>query len=253
MSNEVVLRSADQMMLAETEMRSAAQRAAAILKLPGTTHKIQGRRYVGKEGSTAIGQVLGLYPVQSKPEGVYEGHELLGWEASCQIVDMGGTIRARAFATCWLDELDRYGKLRWERQTAYSMAQTRALVKAYGMVISPIIAISDTNVSSTPAEEMPVRLSQTEDLPMEQPAGVAPEVSNAARRATVSHATRVWFLNHTIEPDKIDPDRARLMVDAMMSKDAIQSAADVETALNPLKSEPKRSASSVLEDALAIL
>lgn len=252
MTTAITVRSESDMELAEQELRHAAVRAANILKLPGTTHKIQGRRYVGKEGSTAIGQTLGLFPHQDKPVGVFDdaGEQLLGWEASCRIVDQGGTVRAVAHATCWLDEVDGRGQPRWEKQTAYSMAQTRALVKGYGMVIAPIIAISDAKVFATPAEEMPARMSPVDDLPIEQPAGDPP--GGAARRRNIAGWTANWFSHNATDNELLDPEQSRLLIDKLASMDTIQTEAQVATALKPLLTQ-STVASRIVENGLALL
>lgn len=75
----------------------------------------------------------------------------IGWEARVEVKDREGNMRGSGEAMCTRDEK------RWADADEYairSMAQTRAMGKAYRMALSYVVALA--GYEATPAEEMPL-------------------------------------------------------------------------------------------------
>lgn len=127
---------------------------------------IQGRNYVHVEGWQFAGSLLGIIPRIVQVENLSIG-KVYKWKADSEIVNTkNGEIIARGFAICSSDELK---KKSFDEYAVLSMAQTRAIGKAYRNVIGWIMKLS--GYESTPAEEImreEVTPMPKEDVPQQK-------------------------------------------------------------------------------------
>lgn len=109
---------------------------------------ISGNTYVTSEGWETLGTMLGCTPYVESVEEVSLGEKKhqYGYQATVSI-RQGDHILSRAYA------MAERNNNQSERHAVYSMAQTRALGKAYRMAFSWIMKMA--GYEPTPAEEMP--------------------------------------------------------------------------------------------------
>ena len=119
--------------------------------------KIGPSEYVTAEGWEVLGTMLGCTPyVESVEEIPTDSKGKFMYKATVSI-RQGDTILSRASA------MAERNKMQNDRPSVYSMAQTRALGKAYRMALSWIVKMAD--YEPTPAEEMP-RFKQPQTRPV---------------------------------------------------------------------------------------
>lgn len=107
----------------------------------------KGNKYVTAEGWEVLGTMLGCTPyVESVVEIPIDRKGAFGYQATVSI-RQGDNILSRATAMAERNNMQR------DRPSVFSMAQTRALGKAYRMALSWIIKMA--GYEPTPAEEMP--------------------------------------------------------------------------------------------------
>lgn len=119
-----------------------------VIKKQELAVNIKGHTYVTAEGWETLGTMLGCAPFVESVEKLNLGEKKhqYGYQATVSI-RKGDTILSRAFAMA-----ERNGN-QSDHPSVYSMAQTRALGKAYRMAFSWIIKMA--GYEPTPAEEMP--------------------------------------------------------------------------------------------------
>lgn len=110
---------------------------------------IQGKNYVHVEGWQFAGGMLGLMPIITETIDLSSGNEVK-WRATCDIIEMkSGKILGRGIAIC----SNKEGKKKsFDEYAVLSMAQTRAIGKAYRNLIGWTMKLA--GYASTPAEEM---------------------------------------------------------------------------------------------------
>ena len=109
--------------------------------------KIGPSEYVTAEGWEVLGTMLGCTPyVESVEEIPTDVKHKFMYKATVSI-RQGDTVLSRASAMAERNNMQK------DRPSVYSMAQTRALGKAYRMALSWIVKMAD--YEPTPAEEMP--------------------------------------------------------------------------------------------------
>ena len=109
--------------------------------------KIGPSEYVTAEGWEVLGTMLGCTPyVEEVVEITPDKSPKFMYKATVSI-RQGDTILSRASAMAERNNMQK------DRPSVYSMAQTRALGKAYRMALSWIVKMAD--YEPTPAEEMP--------------------------------------------------------------------------------------------------
>lgn len=110
-----------------------------------TNKKGQTNEYVTAEGWEVLGTMLGCTPYVEEVVEIPSAHKFC-YKATVSI-RQGDVVLSRAFAIAERNERQK------DRPSVYSMAQTRALGKAYRMALSWIIKMA--GYEPTPAEEMP--------------------------------------------------------------------------------------------------
>ena len=109
--------------------------------------KIGPSEYVTAEGWEVLGTMLGCTPFVEDVVEIPVDHKHKFMYKATVSIRQGDTILSRASAMA--ERNDRQS----DRPSVYSMAQTRALGKAYRMALSWIVKMAD--YEPTPAEEMP--------------------------------------------------------------------------------------------------
>lgn len=151
--------------------RDMAGALADVIERQKLATMIQGRKFVGVEGWTTLGVMLGVIAREvqtTEQDGIYT--------AIVELVRVNdGACISRASAECGSDdELDRYGKPVWANRPRYarrSMAQTRATGKACRLAFSWIMALA--GYEPTPAEEMPDTRQDERPESQQQTSGLA--------------------------------------------------------------------------------
>ena len=109
--------------------------------------KIGPSEYVTAEGWEVLGTMLGCTPYVESVEEIPTDHKHKFMYKATVSIRQGDTILSRASAMAERNNMQK------DRPSVYSMAQTRALGKAYRMALSWIVKMAD--YEPTPAEEMP--------------------------------------------------------------------------------------------------
>lgn len=110
---------------------------------------IVGKNYAHVEGWQFAGGLMGMFPRVVSVENLSNGSEVK-WKADVEIVRLkDGQILSRGFAICSTKETK---KKSFDEYAVLSMAQTRAIGKAYRNVIGWVMKLA--GYDGTPAEEM---------------------------------------------------------------------------------------------------
>lgn len=112
-----------------------------------TNKKGQTNEYVTAEGWEVLGTMLGCTPYVEEVVEIPSAHKAKFCYKATVSIRQGDVVLSRAFA------IAERNKMQKDRPSVYSMAQTRALGKAYRMALSWIIKMA--GYEPTPAEEMP--------------------------------------------------------------------------------------------------
>lgn len=115
---------------------------------------IQGKNYVNVEGWQIAGAFTGIFPVVESVENLSQG-ETYRYRAEVSLQDKDGNKVGYGVAICTNKEP---GKSRFEEYAVASMAQTRAVGKAFRMKIGWLLKIA--GYETTPAEEMDVIMAR---------------------------------------------------------------------------------------------
>lgn len=118
---------------------------------------IRGKNYVNVEGWQIAGAFTGVFPIVEKVENLSEGN-FYKYRAEVTLRDKDNNIVGSGMAICTNKEA---GKTRFDEYAVASMAQTRAVGKAFRMKIGWLLKIA--GYETTPAEEMPQEGQVIED------------------------------------------------------------------------------------------
>jgi hypothetical protein len=140
----------------EAEVAWASECAKALVRVidsqPSMKVKIGKGDYIKVEGWQVLGAMTKIDGVQVDWTREYrdpDTQEVLGWEARVTVRDRDERIRGQGDASCLRTESN------WKQRDDFalrSMAQTRAMGKAYRMALSYIVGLA--GYQTTPAEEM---------------------------------------------------------------------------------------------------
>lgn len=111
--------------------------------------KIQGHNYVHVDGWEFAGGMLGILPRVVEVENLSSKEDKeIKWSAQVEIVDKDGKVVSRGFALCSNKENKKKG---FDEYAVLSMAQTRAIGKAYRNVLAWVMKLA--GYETTPSEE----------------------------------------------------------------------------------------------------
>lgn len=109
---------------------------------------IKGKNYVNVEGWQIAGAFTGTFPVVESVENLSDG-DTYRYRAEVSLRDKDGNKVGSGVAVCTNKEA---GKTRFDEYAVASMAQTRAVGKAYRLKIGWLLKVA--GYETTPAEEM---------------------------------------------------------------------------------------------------
>lgn len=109
---------------------------------------IKGKNYINVEGWQIAGAFLGIYPIVDTVENLSDGTHYK-YRAEVNLYDKDGTKVGSGMAICSNKEA---GKRGFDEYAVASMAQTRAVGKAFRMKIGWLLKVA--GYETTPAEEM---------------------------------------------------------------------------------------------------
>lgn len=109
---------------------------------------IQGKNYVNVEGWQAAGAFAGIFPMVDKVDNLSDG-TYYKYRAEVSLYDGNGNRVGSGMAICSNSEP---GKTKFAEYAVASMAQTRAIGKAFRMKLGWLLKIA--GYETTPAEEM---------------------------------------------------------------------------------------------------
>ena len=118
---------------------------------------IQGKNYVNVEGWQIAGAFTGIFPVVELVENLSEG-DLYKYRAEVSLRNAAGDKVGYGVAICTNKEP---GKTRFDEYAVASMAQTRAVGKAFRMKIGWLLKIA--GYETTPAEEMDAVIARSKE------------------------------------------------------------------------------------------
>ena len=234
------------------ETLDLAKDLAKFIKDNKLSTNVQGKEFVNVEGWQYAGSRLGIVPIVEHVINVGSAEELK-YQAKVTLYDIrhGATVGA-GFAVCSNKES---GKKFYQEFAIMSMAQTRAIGKAYRNCLAWIIRAA--GYEPTPAEEMdydtnkaavalpapvaaqPVPAMQV--VPAEAPA-VAEPAAPAVQYATASQKEEIIrLLNHPVitRPEKT---KMLLNINRLDEERAIQSIAKLRKAIDDRENGVKEAA-----------
>lgn len=118
---------------------------------------IKSKNYVNVEGWQIAGAFTGIFPIVEKVENLSDGKDYK-YRAEVTLRDKNNNIVGSGMAICTNEES---GKKNFDEYAVASMAQTRAVGKAFRMKIGWLLKIA--GYETTPAEEMDAVVYEAED------------------------------------------------------------------------------------------
>lgn len=148
-----------------------AQDLARFIKENNLFHNIQGKAYVNVEGWQYAGARLGIVPVIESLTNYSTDNKEIKYQALVKLLDLKSQQTVGSgFAIC--SNLEN-GKRNYQEFAIASMAQTRAIGKAYRNILAWIIRAA--GYEPTPAEEMDyMNREETPTVEKEKPTDRAP-------------------------------------------------------------------------------
>jgi hypothetical protein len=136
-------------------MLNLSKDLAKLIKEKGLSSNIQGKQFVNVEGWQFAGASLGLMPIITETtdltrRGTEPGQVEIKYLAKCEVRNINtGQLVATGVAICSNFE---HSKKRFDEYAILSMAQTRAIGKAYRNLLAWLMKAA--GFEATPAEEM---------------------------------------------------------------------------------------------------
>ncbi|QHT69528.1 hypothetical protein GXP67_24220 [Rhodocytophaga rosea] len=158
---------------------------AKFIKENKLFHNIQGKEYVNVEGWQYAGSRLGILPVVKELTNISDEHEMK-YQAKVELLNLRTEqIIGSGFAICSNKES---GKKYYQEFAIASMAQTRAIGKAYRNILAWIIRAA--GYEPTPAEEMDYMAQPAANEPAQSYTN-RPQASKPAAVVAESHPAPV--------------------------------------------------------------
>ena len=239
------------------ETLDLAKDLAKFIKDNKLSTTVQGKEFVNVEGWQYAGSRLGIVPIVEHVINVGNTDELK-YQAKVTLFDLRhGTTVGAGFAVCSNKES---GKKFYQEFAIMSMAQTRAIGKAYRNILAWIIRAA--GYEPTPAEEMDYETNKSaaasvaapvqsvpamQVVPAETAAPAAAAVAGEAPAAPVQYATAlqkeeiIRLLNHPVitRPEKT---KMLLNINRLDEERAIQAIAKLRKAIDDRENGVKAAA-----------
>jgi hypothetical protein len=166
------------------ETMHLAQDLAKFIKENRLFHNIQGKAYVNVEGWQYAGARLGILPIVEALNRIEEENGELKYQAEVKLMNLRTQqMIGSGFAICSNKE---FGKKSYQEFAIASMAQTRAIGKAYRNILAWIIRAA--GYEPTPAEEMDY-MSKEDEVPVAQQANTQKEVPQGKSQTPKKEST----------------------------------------------------------------
>ena len=141
-----------------------AQDLAKFIQENKLFHNIQGKAYVNVEGWQYAGARLGILPIIEELRRIESEGGELKYQAEVKLMNLRSQqVIGSGFAICSNKE---FGKKAYQEFAIASMAQTRAIGKAYRNILAWIIRAA--GYEPTPAEEMDYMIKDEVETPEEK-------------------------------------------------------------------------------------
>lgn len=158
-------------------MLSLSKDLSKLIKEKGLSSNIQGKQFVNVEGWQFAGASLGLMPIITETtdltrRGTEPGQVEIKYMAKCEVRNITtGQLVATGVAICSNFE---HSKKRFDEYAILSMAQTRAIGKAYRNLLAWLMKAA--GFEATPAEEMDFAPADTPKKPTQTVQEVVAEI-----------------------------------------------------------------------------
>jgi hypothetical protein len=158
-------------------MLNLSKDLAKLIKEKGLSSNIQGKQFVNVEGWQFAGASLGLMPIITETtdltrRGTEPGQVEIKYMAKCEVRNINtGQLVATGVAICSNFE---HSKKRFDEYAILSMAQTRAIGKAYRNLLAWLMKAA--GFEATPAEEMDFATSESPKKPSQTVQEVVAEI-----------------------------------------------------------------------------
>lgn len=158
-------------------MLSLSKDLSKLIKEKGLSSNIQGKQFVNVEGWQFAGASLGLMPIITETtdltrRGTEPGQVEIKYMAKCEVRNITtGQLVATGVAICSNFE---HSKKRFDEYAILSMAQTRAIGKAYRNLLAWLMKAA--GFEATPAEEMDFAPADTPKKPAQSVQEVVAEI-----------------------------------------------------------------------------
>lgn len=167
-----------------------AQDLAKFIKENRLFHNIQGKAYVNVEGWQYAGARLGILPIIEELRRIESENGELKYQAEVKLLNLRNQqVVGSGFAICSNKE---FGKKSYQEFAIASMAQTRAIGKAYRNILAWIIRAA--GYEPTPAEEMDYMIkdeqedAQSKQAPSNASATAAKKAKTTPKKAEQEEA-----------------------------------------------------------------
>jgi hypothetical protein len=148
-NKQIVIKKGGYQLAQPLQMVSMAKVLKRHIVDQGLFTNIVGKNYAHVEGWQFAGGLLGMFPRVIAVENLSTNGEIK-WKADVEIINLkDGAIISRGFAVCSSKETKKKG---FDEYAVLSMAQTRAIGKAYRNVIGWVMKLA--GYETTPSEEM---------------------------------------------------------------------------------------------------
>ena len=164
-----------------------AQDLAKFIQENKLFHYIQGKAYVNVEGWQYAGARLGILPIIEELRRIESDGGELKYQAEVKLMNLRSQqVVGSGFAICSNKE---FGKKAYQEFAIASMAQTRAIGKAYRNILAWIIRAA--GYEPTPAEEMDYMIKDEVETPEEKAKNTKKEkVVNTKKEETPKAAAK---------------------------------------------------------------
>lgn len=160
------------------ETMHLAQDLAKFIKENRLFHNIQGKAYVNVEGWQYAGARLGILPIVEALKRIEEESGEIKYQAEVKLMNLRTQqMIGSGFAICSNKE---FGKKSYQEFAIASMAQTRAIGKAYRNILAWIIRAA--GYEPTPAEEMDYMSKEEETAAVQKPTAQSSAPKKAVSR-----------------------------------------------------------------------
>lgn len=162
-TNDIALKTEQVNLTSPNEILDFATNLKSLIVQNGLFTSLKGKNYVNVEGWQIAGAFTGTFPIVESVENLSDA-ETIKYRAEVSLRDKDGNKVGYGVAICTNKEP---GKTRFDEYAVASMAQTRAVGKAFRMKIGWLLKVA--GYETTPAEEMDAVAAEAEVIEEPKP------------------------------------------------------------------------------------